>query len=47
MRGKVSDHIRRNTYGLIAVFIALGGTGYAATHLRETRSSRSRSRTAR
>src|SRR4029079_6466491 len=33
MRAKLSDHIRRNAYGLIAVFIALGGTGYAATHL--------------
>ena len=33
MRAKISDHIRRNVYGLIAVFIALGGTGYAATHL--------------
>jgi hypothetical protein len=33
MRGKFREHIRRNAYGMVAVFIALGGTGYAATHL--------------
>jgi hypothetical protein len=27
---RVSDHLRRNAYGLVAVFIALGGTTYAA-----------------
>ena len=29
MRGRVADHIRANVYGLIAIFIALGGTAYA------------------
>ncbi len=31
MTSRVSDHIRRNIYGLIAIFIALGGVSWAAT----------------
>jgi hypothetical protein len=31
--GRIRDHIRSNIYGLVAVFIALGGTTYAATQL--------------
>lgn len=31
--GRVRNHIRRNAYGLIAVFIALGGTSYAVSKL--------------
>ena len=31
MTCRVSDHIRRNIYGLIAIFIALGGVSWAAT----------------
>jgi hypothetical protein len=29
MASRISDHLRRNVYGLIAVFIALSGTAYA------------------
>ena len=28
-------HLRSNVYGLVAIFIALGGTGYAAIHLQK------------
>jgi hypothetical protein len=31
VRGRISDYLRRNLLGLIAIFIALGGTAYA-TH---------------
>ena len=33
IRARVFDHIRRNAYGLLAVFIALGGTAYATSQL--------------
>ena len=29
MSSRIADHIRRNVYGLIAIFIALSGTAYA------------------
>ncbi|MDX6581789.1 MAG: hypothetical protein QOI10_973 [Solirubrobacterales bacterium] len=30
MSGRISGHLRRNAYGLVAVFIALGGSAFAA-----------------
>jgi hypothetical protein len=30
---RIHRHLRSNVYGLVAIFIALGGTGYAATQL--------------
>jgi hypothetical protein len=33
--GRVSNHLRANVYGLIAVFIALSGSAYAATTLQK------------
>jgi hypothetical protein len=33
MSGRIRRHIRSNVYGLLALFVALGGTSWAATHL--------------
>lgn len=33
MRGRYASHLRRNAVGYTALFVALGGTGYAASRL--------------